>query len=275
MLDIINTNQKQSNSMNQQQSSYPRLSVVMCIHNEEARLESCLQNLIFADEIVIVLDRSTDRSKQIAQKFGAKIIEGAYELEGTRRNLAIKEATGDWCLEVDADEIVPSDLAQEIRSTIVSTSSDYHLISIDNYIGKRLVRYGWGASFGKPVCAALFKKEAKHWGPQRVHPQLAFQGTKGSQLKHAIQHYVDRDLTDMLERLNKYSSARAKDLKNDLNFINRTSETFYKNFVRFFFRFYKCFFRRKGYKEGSMGFMIALCAGLFPLLSYLKAVHEK
>ena len=261
--------------MSKPQKKPPSLSILMCIHNEENRLESCLNNLTFADEIIIILDRSTDGSKEIAQKFGAKIIEGAYELEGTRRNLAIKEATCDWCLEVDADEVVPSDLAQEIRSTIASNSSDYHLISIDNYIGNRLVRYGWGASFGTSVVARLFKNGIKHWGPQRVHPRVTFQGTKGTRLKHAMPHYVDRDLTDMFKRLNNYSTARAKDLRDDPNFINGNSETFRKNFFRFFSRFYKCFFRRKGYKEGSMGFTIALCAGLFPLLSYLKAVHEK
>ena len=61
------------------------------VHNEEAILESCLKKLIFCDEIVIVLDKSKDKSKKIAEKFTKNIFEGSWEYEGERRNLGIKK----------------------------------------------------------------------------------------------------------------------------------------------------------------------------------------
>ena len=67
----------------------PGLSALVVAHNEEAQLPGCLAQLTFADEIVVVLDRCTDKSLEIAQAAGARILEGAWPLEGTRRNAGI------------------------------------------------------------------------------------------------------------------------------------------------------------------------------------------
>ena len=99
-------------------SDAPTLSALVVAHNEEAQLDDCLAPLRFADEIVIVLDRCTDGSKDIAEKFGAVIIEGAWPLEGDRRNTGIDACRSDWVLEVDADERVSTALAEEIRAVI-------------------------------------------------------------------------------------------------------------------------------------------------------------
>ncbi|KAF0139988.1 MAG: glycosyltransferase, partial [Rhodospirillaceae bacterium] len=79
----------------------------------------------------------------------------------------------------------------------------------------------------------------------------------------------DRDISDMIHRLNFYSSARARDLRE-----GRRGGTFATNLRRLFTRFFKCYILRKGYREGGYGFLIALFAGLYPLLSYLKATLE-
>ncbi len=99
-------------------NTLPRLSALVVVHNEEAQLAECLETVQFADEIVVVLDRCTDGSKDIAQRYAAHIIEGGWELEGPRRNAGIKACTGDWILEVDADERVTARLAKEIRATL-------------------------------------------------------------------------------------------------------------------------------------------------------------
>ncbi|MEA1937585.1 MAG: glycosyltransferase family 2 protein [Pseudomonadota bacterium] len=247
-----------------------KLSAVLCIHNEQDRLPGCLAKLEFADEIVIVLDRCTDRSKSIAIEHDAVIVEGVFPLEGDRRNAGIETAAGDWILELDADEIVPEALATEIVATIDESDADYHAIPFDNYVGQRLVKYGWGASFGVSSVVRLTRNGVKSWGFERVHPKITLKGTRGEPLHKAIIHHVDRDLTDMIRRLNSYSSARAADLR-EAWLKKEKLETLRHNLLRFFGRFYKCFVRRKGYREGLMGFAIALMAGLYPILSYLKA----
>jgi hypothetical protein len=104
---------------------------------------------------------------------------------------------------------------------------------------------------------------------QRVHPSLQWQGTRGPRLENALAHHVDRDISDMLRRLDRYSSAKAADL-----LASGDIGTLPANLRRLVSRFWKCFFARKGYREGGYGLLIALCAGLYPLLSHLKARLE-
>lgn len=244
----------------------PSLSVLVVARNEEARLKECLSHLTWADECVVVLDRTTDNSKKIALSQKAHVYEGSWEKEGDRRNFGISQCKGEWILEVDADEWIPDTLAHEIRETLKNSAYNWYEVPVDNYIGSRLVRYGWGSSFGTTAVPRLFKKGTKIWGVQRVHPSVTFTGKKGPRLKTPFIHHLDKDLSDTLKRFNSYTTARATDLA-DKGKIDRVST----NIRRFFMRFYKCFIRRKGYKEGALGFVIALLTGLYPLVSSLKA----
>jgi glycosyltransferase involved in cell wall biosynthesis len=247
----------------------PLLSALVVVHDEESQLAECLECLSFADEIVVVLDRCTDRSREIARDFTARIVEGAWEREGPRRHAGIDACGGGWVLEVDADERVSPELAAEIRRVVATSVADWHLLPVDNYIGERLVRWGWGASFGRSAHAALCRKGTKRWGDERVHPRVTLSGKEGARLVGRLVHYVDRDISDMLRRLDRYSSARAQDLR-DSGDIG----SYARNLRRIPSRFWKCYVGRKGYREGPYGFLVALCAALYPILSYLKARLE-
>ncbi len=242
------------------------LSALVVCHNEEAQLDDCLRPLAFADEIVVVLDRCTDRSAEIARAHNAKIIEGAWEIEGPRRNAGIAACTGDWILEVDADERVSEALAEEIRQAIAGADGGYFRIPFDNYIGDHRVRYGWGGAWGVGSAVRLFARGHKVWGDQRIHPKVDLKGPDNGRLRQRMIHYVDRNVSDMIQRLDRYTSARAADLRQSGDI-----GSFANNFRRMFSRFYKCFIARKGYREGYYGFLIALMAGLYPILSHLKA----
>jgi glycosyltransferase involved in cell wall biosynthesis len=247
----------------------PLLSAVVVAHDEEAQLADCLATLAFADELVVVLDRCGDRSKEIALGFTPHIVEGAWEREGPRRHAGIDVCRGQWVVEVDADERVPPALAAEIRHVAEHSAAAWHLIPVDNYIGERLVRWGWGASFGKGAYAGLYRKGAKRWGDQRIHPAIALSGVQGPALEARLVHRVDRNISEMLARLDRYSTARAKDLRESGDIGG-----YARNLRRIATRFWKCYVSRKGYREGPYGFLIALCAGLYPILSYLKARLE-
>ncbi len=246
-----------------------KLSALVVVHNEEARLAACLDKLAFADELVVVLDRCTDTSREIALAHKARLVEGAWELEGPRRNAGIDACTGDWILEVDADEHVTPELAAEIRRTIETSTAAIHLIPVDNWVGARLVRYGWGGSFGKGAYPGLFRKGAKHWGGERVHPKLALTGERGPMLNARLQHFLDRDLSDMIRRFDNYTTARANDLRESGEIGSGVA-----NLRRIATRFWKCYVRRGGWREGGHGFLIAILAGLYPYVSYLKAKHD-
>lgn len=248
----------------------PVLSAVVCAHNEEARLEACLRRLAFADEIVVLLDRCDDGSEAIARRLAHKVVLGAFPLEGPRRAAAVAAASGEWVLEVDADEAISPALAAEISQRVNAPGeADYFQIPVDNYVGQRLVRYGWGGSFGTSSVARLFRNGIKTWGDEQVHPTTRFAGVQGRPLTQPLEHDVDRDVTDMLQRFDRYTALRAQDL------AVRPKGGVISNVFRAMRRFWKCYVSRKGYREGDWGFLIALLAALYPLVSTLRARLER
>ncbi len=248
------------------------LSALVVVDDEADQLADCLDSLAFCDEIVVVLDRCSDGSEAVARRFTERLLTGAWPLEGPRRNDGIAACRGRWILEVDADERVTPALAREIRERVAEDAHAVYRVPIDNYIGRRLVRYGWGASFGVSWKPILFRKGAKVWGDQRVHPKLRFPGPDGfgPPLTERLTHYVDRDLSDLLGRFDRYTSARAEDLLEGAEIGSA-----WQAYRRIPSRFWKCFVVRKGYREGAYGFLIALLAGLYPFVSWLKARHRR
>lgn len=250
------------------------LSALIVARNEAAQLGECLACLSFVDEVIVVLDRSTDASRVIALSYGARLVEGNWPIEGERRAAGQTACAPGWILEVDADERVSPELAVEIKNTLTAralnpTGPDWWRIPFDNYIGKRLLRYGWGAQFGVGAKAILYRKGSKQWGNQRVHPKVQMQGESGGALNHRMIHYVDHNISDMIQRLDRYTTLHAQDLIDEGNI-----GTLPKNILRIFGRFWKCYVRRKGYREGGLGLLIAIFAGLYPILSYLKAEYD-
>ncbi len=127
-------------------------------------------------------------------------------------------------------------------------------------------------SSGSVQGLACTARGVKSWGAQRVHPKLIWKAgvRQGPPLRHRMIHFVDRDISDMIQRLDRYTTARALDLR-DSGDIGSA----FHNYRRIVSRFWKCFVGRKGYREGGLGFLIALCAALYPILSYLKARHAE
>ncbi len=246
----------------------PRLSALVVAHNEEGHLADCLETLRFADELVVVLDGCTDGSKDIAARVADRLIEGFWDIEAERLHIGIDACTGDWIIHIDADERVPPALAAEIRSRIADAKPGYFLIPFDNYIGERLVRHGWGGSFGVSAASRLYTPGAKRFGGQPIHPKITMHGEK-QRLETPIVHYHDRDISDMIQRFDRYTTMQARGLREAGNI-----GTFRRNFRRVFTRFFKCYVQRKGYREGYYGFLIGLFAGLMPLISHLKARLE-
>ncbi len=240
------------------------LSVLIVARDEELLLPDCLASAAFADEIVVALDRSSDGSADIARRKGARIVEGAWPNEGERRNTAIAACAGDWVLELDADERISIALRDEVLRMLVRPQFDYYLIPFHNHVGGVWVRWGWGAYNGVGAKTALFRRGTKHWGDGLVHPKIALDGNRGWLTGH-IDHYVDDNLTAMIGRLNRYSSAAARDAV-----AQKRIPSALGTFRRFFSRFFKSYVSRRGYREGWRGVALGLFSALYPVLTYLK-----
>ncbi len=247
----------------------PSLTALIVAHNEERHLAACLASVRFCDEVVVLLDRCTDGSAAIARAQADKVIQGAWPMEGERRMAGLAGCSGAWILEVDADERVPPALATEVRAAIAAGTADRHPIPFLYYIGARPIRHGWGANLGVGSVERLFRAGTKTWGDGAVHPVVSFTGTRGNRLSTPMDHYCDDDLADLMARFNTYTTQHALTLRD-----RGKDEGLTKQILRGPFRFYKCYVRREGWREGGIGFLIAVLAALYPLLAYLKAFRD-
>ena len=187
----------------------------------------------FADELVVVL--TVARIVRARSPCGSPTASSRVAGNAKGRAVTPVSTRAAALILVGADERVTPDLAAEIRQVVVTSTASWHLIPVDNYIGDRLVRWGWGASFGRSAYAGLFRKGAKLWGDQRIHPAVTLSGAAGARLEARLVHYVDRNISDMLRRLDHYTTARALDLRDggDIG-------SYARNLRRIPTRFWKC-----------------------------------
>ncbi len=246
-----------------------RISAIIVAHNEEKKIEDCLRSLDFADEIVVVLDKCSDKTKDIVLKYTNKIIEGSWSIEGARRNVAVKAASFEWILEIDADERISKELQKEIIEIKNSEPCNFE-VPIANYIGKRLVKYGWlrilGVEKRQTISYQGFKK---YHEDKEIHPTCDLKG-EIKKLKNPIIHLVDDDISDLLVRFNRYTNWKAGDMIRS----GKIKGGFFSLILGLKLRFIKSFVVKKGYKEGVLGVLLALLCGLYPLVSYLKAKEK-
>lgn len=246
------------------------ICAVIVAHNEEKKIENCLKSLDFCDEIAVLLDKCSDGTKEIVLKYTSNIKEGSYKIEGKRRNVALKMAKSDWILEIDADECVSRGLAAEISEKINNSQSCGFEVVVDNYIGKRLVKNGWLRTLCVLKRQTLTYKGLKKYDEDKeVHPTFDcdFEVKK---LENPLIHMVDDDISDLIARFNRYTSWKA----NDMIRKNKVKGGFFKLLASAKIRFYKAFLLKKGYKEGLLGFLIAILAALYPVISYIKAKEK-
>jgi len=188
---------------------------------------------------------------------------GNWAEEGARRNAGLDACTGDWILEVDADERVPAALIDEIRARHRWRGAGIFPGAVRQLHWRPSGPLWLGGVLGVSA-APVVGARCQRW--VTTHPSApAVDGPK-RWLKTPIDHYVDSCISDMIQRLDRYTTARAQDLRESGDI-----GTFANNLRRMVSRFLKCYLGRKGYREGHYGFLIALFAALYPILSYLKA----
>ena len=247
-----------------------QLSALVIARNEEDKIIKTLQSLKFADEIILVLDRTTDKTKEISMKITNKVFEGVWEFEEERRNYGIEKCNGKWILEIDADEIVSEKLSHEILSKIDENGYDYFYVPLINFVDKKQIINGWMACMAPDGKFCLFRKGFKTWNKGRVHPTYNLKGIKGPKFDNHILHYMAKDISDLLKRFNRNTSLYAK----DLNSRNQNLTKFF-SIRKVFSRFLKCFLIRKGFKDKSLGFLISILSSIYPLVSATKALIDE
>ena len=245
-----------------------KISALIVAHNEEDKIEECLKSLVFADEIVVVLDKCTDSTKDIVEKYTQKIIEGSWDIEGIRRNIGLEECSFEWILEIDADERVSKELSNELIEAAQKDEYDSYILKMDNYVGERLVKYGWLRTIGVLDKKIFIRKGLKKYKQDsQIHPDFEISGSV-AKLNNRLTHKMDSDISALIARFNRNTSWRAKDMLENAVNVNYSTLKEIFNIKK---RFVKSFIAKKGYKEGALGLLIGMLCALYPFISRIKA----
>lgn len=243
------------------------LSVVIAVYNEEENLRKCLESVKdLAWEIVIVDGGSTDKTLDVAKKFGSRIIR-TKNLQNfhINKNKAIDAASGDWILQLDADEIVTSQLKEEIQKAVEDQQYNGYWIPRKNFFLSRFLTKGGQYP---DYTLRLYRKGKGRLPGKDVHEQAIVEG-KVDYLKNDLLHMRDKNFAIYITRFKRYTDLLATQLKDKNLKVDLPSFVNYMFFKPIFW-FIKAYVRHRGYVDGSAGFVFALFSALRFPVSYLK-----
>ena len=242
----------------------PTLSVILITRNEEANLDDCLASLEgMAQQIVIVDTASSDRTLEIARKYGALISSPTdWPGFGPQKNRALDLATSEWVLSLDADERLTPALRTEIQTAIhLSAQVDCFAIPrLSWYCGRFIRHSGWSPDY----VDRLFKRGTAHFSDDLVHERLIPNG-QAAKLKNPMLHYSFMNYSQVLQKLDLYSTAAAEQA-----FAKGKTSNPLKAVLHGFWAFFRTYIIRAGFLDGAQGFALAISNGQGTYYRYMK-----
>lgn len=247
-----------------------KISVVIATKNEENNIGACLESVKWADEIVVVDDTSTDGTIQIAEKYTPRIFVNDSRGDFHKnKNFGAEQASGEWILSLDADEIIPKDLAAEIKEAVNSSSvQGYYLNRRNFFLGKWIRGCGWYPDY----ILRLFRKGAARWPliEEDFHGTPKADGEK-RYLKYDFLHYSYVSFEQYIKKFNQYSSALARQ-----EYSRGTKLNFPVHFLfKPCFVFLRKYLLMRGYVDGFRGFFISLASAMTVFMTYAKLWEKK
>jgi glycosyltransferase involved in cell wall biosynthesis len=248
-----------------------KISVVIITLNEEDRLEDALISCRdIADEIVVVDSFSTDKTCEIAARYGATIYKHIFNDYGSQKNIALEKATHEWILNLDADERVSGTLKTQImafkqKPDLIENGADGYRINRKTfYLGRWIKHSGWYPD----AKLRLFRKCKSKWRG-RIHEALDLEG-KTERMSGDILHFTYRDITDHIRRLNTYSRFQARDI------VDKKKKLLYlRAFLLPPVTFMRFYIWKLGILDSFPGLVIALVSSWATAMKYLKAIELK
>ena len=228
-----------------------KISALAIVYNEEHNIREYLQNMSFANEIIVVDSFSTDKTPEIIkQEFPhVKFYQRVFDDFSSQRNYTIKLAANDWVVFFDADERVSQKGITEIVKKINSKPEEvaFWVKRTFYYEGRPLINN----KFNTDRTVRIFRRSKCRYSSKLVHEKLIIRGKTGL-LKAPIDHYSFTTREEFLNKRLMYSQLKAKELL-DKGII----PTAYHFSIRPKFRFFKYYILKLGLLNGRRGYEIA------------------
>ena len=244
-----------------------KLTVIILTKNEEANIEAAIESASFADEVVVIDSGSSDRTKELAEKSGARFIVHPMDETGFagQRNFALTQTESEWVFYLDADERFTAEAAIEIQQVIATNAKFAYKIKRLNIVFGQMMKYG---EHGPDWCVRLFPRKDVHWVGavhEAPHTQLPV-----GMISNTLHHYTYTDWDRYFEKFNQYTTLMAKRMLE-----NGKQASFMDILLHPIFAFIRFYILRLGFLDGKQGLIFALNHYFYTMIKYVKLYYSQ
>ncbi|HXH48927.1 MAG TPA: glycosyltransferase family 2 protein [Terriglobia bacterium] len=240
----------------------PPISATIITRNEATNIARAIRSLDCADEILVVDSGSTDETVKIAAELGARTVTHPWEGFAAQKNFAVREASHDWVLSLDADEEFDEEARAAIREWKHSKPGvgAYRFARRAQYLGRWILHSGWYPDWK----IRLFHRGRARWAGDYVHESVMADGPVETLNGHIL-HYTCDSLADHRNRIEFYTGLAAREM-----FEHGDRVGFARRLLAPPWIFIHTYFFRLGVLDGTPGFLIAWMAARYVRRKYGK-----
>lgn len=240
-----------------------KISVAIITFNEESKLRRCIESVKpVADEIIVLDSFSADHTVSIARSAGAVVYQQSFHGYKEQKNAALRYASHDYILSIDADEALSVELVNSILTAKEKFTHSAYTMNRCNFFSGRFIRHGLWYPDKK---IRLFDKRMASWGGMNPHDKIILPGRATiSHLEGDLFHYSFSTIQEYEKRNDEISSIAAESL------YKMGKRSGIKILTNPTWRFIKSYFIKRGFLDGYPGFIIAKNTASQAYMKYKK-----
>ena len=242
-----------------------KISALILAKNEERNIEDCINTVLFCDEVLVIDDFSADRTKEIAESLGARVLQRGMNGDwGGQQTFAIQNAKYEWVLFVDADERISQPLAEEIMETVAKGEKNAYWIKRENKFHFNKATHG---ILRPDFVNRLFPAKGSYV-EGFVHPEIKAP-YPNKKLKHVMYHYTYDSIDHYYGKFNNYTRLAAEKYKKN----GKNCNFFIDIVLRPLWAFIKVYFLNLGFLDGKLGWIFSVNHYFYTMEKYVKLYY--
>jgi glycosyltransferase involved in cell wall biosynthesis len=240
-----------------------KITATIITRDEERNIARAIESLRCCDEILILDSGSTDRTMELAEKLGARVVEAGWRGYAGQKNWAAEQAANDWILSLDADEALSEALEAEIWNLKKTGPrfDAYTMPRLARYLGRWIFHSGWYPD--RKI--RLYDRRKAKWVGDFVHESVMFEGRMGH-LEANILHFTCESLSEHVKTMDRYTTLAAQELA-----ARRVKVPLWRVIASPIVTFVKSYISERGFLDGFEGLVISYMAAFYTFLKDWKA----
>lgn len=234
--------------------------------NEETNIADCIKSIKkVCDEVIVVDSGSTDRTIEIAESLGARVLHQAYLGDGFQKNVALQEVNNEWVLSLDADERLTDGMVKDIQSIDFKNSKfDAFAFRRKNMIGSRWIKQcGWYPDY----CTRLYNHNKTKFKEVKQHSSVPASSLK--KFNSDIIHFSFKNIGELFAKPGRNFSGRAAKIM----YAKGKKANAFSPFLHGLNAFIRKYIFQKGFLGGVDGMTVALSSAVNSYLKYAKLLE--